>query len=206
MANQASAVPQSIPLFVGQPDPVPVPVAPAPVSIPSFPPATLAPPLPSHFVPPPAAPVVPPSTATADMLQSMGLPLFLVGQNTQALQTLASSPGLLSAFVDINGNYDQIKIMNLVQTLTTNLTGSSAPSIPVPPPPPPQPFGSYPPATPNYGQQFGATQTSQYQVPPPQASHYGSSQGHSSSTSNRDQPSTGGNLHLSGYGPMTTTD
>lgn len=70
MANQASAVPQSIPLFVGQPDPVPVPVAPAPVLIPSFPAATLAPPLPSHFVPPPVAPVVPPSIATADMLQS----------------------------------------------------------------------------------------------------------------------------------------
>ncbi len=207
MASQASAVPQNIPLFAGQPEPAPIP-APAPAPLPF---ATPAPPLPTAFAPPP---VTPPSVATAEFVQSLGLPPFLIGQNPQALQTLASSPGLLSAFVDMNGNYDQIKIMNLVQTLTTNLTGTSAPapSLPtIPPPPPPQPFATTVPpfgsSVPTYGQQYSASQpTAQYQAPPPQASMYGTSQQQNNKSNFRDQSGTEGNLHLSGFGPMTTHD
>ena len=190
MASQASAVPQRIPFFAAPAEPAPA-LAPAPVYIP-------APPMPMTFAPPPPAP--PSGFATADVVQSMGLPPFLAGQNTQALQTLAASPGLLNAFLDMNGNYDQGRIINLVQTLTANIPGASAP---VPPPPPPQ-FNVPPPATAthHYGQQYGGAQTQQYQAPPPQASMYGSMPG----SFPANPTSTDGNLHLSGFGPMTTPE
>ena len=52
---------------------------------------------------PPPAPLQPPPApipvlATAEWVQANGLPPFLVGQNTQALQTLVASPGLINAF------------------------------------------------------------------------------------------------------------
>lgn len=192
LASQSSTVPQQIPLFAAVPEPAPlaapmtVPV-PAPV-IPSFPPPILAPMS---------------NVASAEFVQSLGLPAFLVGQNTQALQTIAASPGLLNAFLDINGNYDQARIMNLVQTVTASIPGA------LPPPPmPPPPSQHFPPSSniaQNYGHQYGAMlQNQQFQAPPPpppQAPFY-SVPGSFQSTTN----STDGNLHLSGYGPMTTAD
>jgi hypothetical protein len=64
----------------------------------------------------------PSTAATVEVVQAMGLPIFLVGQNIAALQTLAASPGLLNAFIDANGMYDQVRILNLVATLTQNLS------------------------------------------------------------------------------------
>lgn len=59
--------------------------------------------------------------ATMEVVQSMGLPLFLVGQNVQALQAL--TPNLLSTFVDASGMYDQARLLTLVQALSQNLGG-----------------------------------------------------------------------------------
>jgi hypothetical protein len=199
MASQVSAVTQKIPFFADETEPTVV-VAPAPVPIP-----VTVPPLPTNFAPPP--PAILSAVATAEVVQSMGLPPFLAGQNTQALQTLAASPGLLNAFVDMNGNYDQGRIMNLVQTLTSNIPGASPP-VSVPPPPPPQQFlNMLPPAvvshsygSQSYGQQ-GGTQTQSYQAPPPQAPVL-SAPGIFQNNAN----STEGNLHLSGFGPMTTKE
>jgi RNA recognition motif-containing protein len=55
--------------------------------------------------------------ASIEFLQSLGLPLFLIGQPVRALQTIAASPSLLSTLVDANGMYDQTRLLNLVQTL-----------------------------------------------------------------------------------------
>ena len=72
--------------------------------------------------PPPVQPNMnPPSEATLETVLMMGLPLFLVGSNLQALQTLVSNPGLLASFKDMNGVYKQPELINLVQTLTQNL-------------------------------------------------------------------------------------
>lgn len=196
LASQSTSIPQMIPLFVPVPEPVSLP-APAPINI-----APAPAPMMSSFAPPTLAPLS--NVATAEFVQSLGLPPFLVGHNVQALQTLAASPGLLNAFLDINGNYDQARIVNLVQTLTASIPGAVS-ATPVPPPPSSQQF----PATGNllqpYGHQYGSIlQTQQYQVPPPpppQAPTF-SAPGSLQTSSN----STDGNLHLSGYGPMTTID
>jgi len=66
----------------------------------------------------PSEPAVGGSTgATPDFVQSLGLPMFLVGQDTRALQTLANSPSLLSMTVGPNGMYDQTRLLDLVQSL-----------------------------------------------------------------------------------------
>jgi len=198
LASQTSSIPQKIPLFAAEPEPVTT--MPAPIAAPALPLAP--PPAPNMFAFP--VPARPSNVATVEFVQSMGLPPFLVGQNTQALQTLAASPGLLSAFKDILGNYDQAKILNLVQTLTANIPGAMPPA-PVPPPPPQQ----FPPANggmQHFGQQYGVVpQIQQYQAPPPpppQATSMYSAPG--SFQSNSD--SMEGNLHLSGFGPMITAD
>ena len=97
------------------------------------------------WVPPPPQPQVPPAAtmldqvgggfpaaastgASIETVQALGLPLFLTGQNVQALQTLASTPSLLQTFVDPSGTYDQTRLLQLVQTLSQNL----APSQPGP--------------------------------------------------------------------------
>ncbi len=199
MASQVSAVTQKIPFFVDET--VPPATAAPPVSVPV---PLSVPPLPTNFAPPP--PVLPPSlVATAEVVQSMGLPAFLVGQNTKALQTLVASPGLLNAFLDMNGNYDQSRIINLVQTLTSNIPGA-LPTAPVPPPPPPQQFLNITPPSDGYGSQSyaqqGLVQQGQlYQAPPPQAPVL-SAPGTFQTNTN----STEGNLHLSGFGPMTTKE
>ena len=131
-------------------------------------------------------PVHDPSIATPDFVQSLGLPMFLVGQPVQALQTLASSPSLLSTLVDANGMYDQPRLMSLVHTLSASSAAS-----------PPAPFSSIPS---NYNalvptSHFGQPQSLQHQHQPPQ--FHGSAGGGF-------RRSDDGNLHVSGFGPATT--
>ena len=144
-----------------------------------------------EYAPPPPEAIVPASAgATLDFVQALGLPLFLVGQDVQALQTLASSPGLLNSFVDSTGMYDQTRLLSLVHTLT------GAPALAPPPVAPPT---MYPPQAPSPYRLGGGYPSY------PDPSHGGSS------FSNPPRPPTGlrngsdeGNLHVSGYGPMTT--
>jgi len=212
MASQTSAVLQPIPFFAPQaPAPEPAP-APAPQ------PTSYAPP-PPPANPPPAGNMgmAPQSTqsaaaATPEIVQSLGLPMFLVGQNVQALETLARNPNLLGTFVDGNGMYDQARITSLVQTMTQNIAptqqqGGTPGGYQQPTPSSSygsgmqQQYGSssgtgaYGPASASFGQ----TQQGQNQ--------YGSTwqQGGAAKTSNfQSRTSTEGNLHLSGYGPTTT--
>lgn len=138
----------------------------------------------SDYAVPPPQPAAP-SGATIEFVQALGLPLFLVGQDTKALQTLASSPGLLNSLVDSTGMYDQGRLLSLVQTLSG--TPAPAPTTVVPPP-------QYPP-----------------QAPPQVANPYGSggfppyaNNSFGASRHNNVRKSDEGNLHVSGYGPMTT--
>ena len=157
------------------------------------------------FAPPPAAPIPtvappafppPPSVAhpgaTLEQLIAMGLPLFLVGSDMQALQTLVAAPSLLTTFRDGSGNYDQNGLMNLVNTLTQQLKPSQQPQAfsqniqqLYQPPPVAQP-GLF--STPALVAQAQPTQTNV-------------SRGYRG-----DQNLGEANLHLSGYGPTTTTE
>lgn len=156
------------------------------------------------------------NAAPLDFVQSLGLPMFLVGQDIQALQTLAATPSLLSTFVDSNGNYDQARLTSLVHTLSQN----SNPS------PMAGPMGQM--SGPSFQQShgYGAAPPPAYTgVPPPSASAgiygpassgiYGpasdSSYGGASSWQPAGAASGGfkgrsddGNLHVSGYGPSTS--
>lgn len=172
MTAQSSAVVSPIPFFVPEPavlapvhDPSPVPVYnPAPAS--------------SSYAPPP-----PQSTAaTTELVQSLGLPMYLVGQNSQALQTLAQSPGLLATLVDANGSYDQGRLMGLVQTLSA--TSGGQPHQPPPYQPSNGGYGAPVPAAPAYAPTYG--QPPHVPNAPPRFSK------------------SEGNLHISGYGPATT--
>merc|ERR1712165_315727 len=101
----------------------------------------------------------------------MGLPDFLVGQNVQALQALVASPGLLNTFVDVNGNYDQMKIMNLIQAMNQQLAKTNpAVSNQAPPPPPPpvptMPPVPPPPQPPAFNQFSTTTSINQYNTAP----------------------------------------
>lgn len=172
MTSQSSAVVQEIPFFIPEPvAPVPEP-APAPVyqplSAPAYDPGQGY----QSFV------AAQSSVATPEFVQALGLPLFLVGQNVQALQTLASSPGLLTNFVDANGAYDQARLMGLVQTLSVT-NGSQ-----------PQPSQSY------------STTNTMYGAPAPAVS-YGQTQSFVNQPRSTPRGSEG-NLHVSGYGPSTT--
>lgn len=205
MSSQSSSVSTSIPFFAFQQTPLPTPT-PAPLPAPPIPPvpapALLA--IPPAPVLPPALPIpppiAPPTTASAEIVQAMGLPPFLVGQNLQALQTIAATPGLLKAFVDVNGNYDQLRILTLVQTLTQNQASSQvAQAVPAPP----NPYQNQQ----AYGQTYGTTQ------PPPQSNVYGNNSAPRSSTSTYtktgyrgDQNGNEGNLHISGFGPSVTPE
>lgn len=184
MTSQSSAVIQTIPFFV--------PPAAAPEAVPVGIPVTTNSAMMPQVDPNPYAPAPLPvgshgTGATAEFVQRLGLPLFLVGQDVRALQTLASSPSLLSTLVDHNGMYDQARLLTLVQTLSaTN-----------PPLPAQQDLtqsyqhasqGAYGPAltTPSY-----APPTSTF--PPPSSVLNGFRSNNSD-----------GNLHISGYGPSTT--
>lgn len=211
MTNQSSTVTQTIPFFVPQLVPTPAPAAPMPAPMVAYPPPA------NTWAPAPPQPAGLPmqitaSAATPDFVQSLGLPMFLVGQDTQALQTLASTPSLLSTFVDSNGMYDQARLTSLVQTLSQNSQPTPHPSAAT---------GHM--GTGGYQQSIGYSQTGQngYSGPPsggggiygpasggtygPASATYGGGwQGGGSSSGFREQKSNDGNLHVSGYGPMTT--
>lgn len=203
MTSQSSAVVATIPFFVPQVAAAPAPVV-APVTIPA---SAYAPSAIAHAVTAASAYAPPPpqtgaEAATAQTVQALGLPMFLVGQNVQALQTLSASPSLLSTLVEPSGQYDQPRLMSLVQTLSQGVP----PSQPAPYQAPVPAFGGqpYPPASGGgiYGPASTAGLTSGYGQPP--ASTYGPG-GASRSTGYRgDQNTTEGNLHLAGYGPATT--
>lgn len=206
-----SSVPMPIPFFVPQEVPVPVP---APIAIPTLPIPVAAPygaasygaPYASAYPPPPPPP--PASIgATVEMVQAMGLPLFLVGSNVQALQTIASNPSLLNTFVDANGMYDQQNLMALVQTL-----GQSMPNAVQQPAVqaystsygqmqiPQQTYGRTPPSA--YGPAATAPVATYGQ---PASSHYGpGSAAAAPVASYRGDKNTEANLHMAGYGPTTT--
>jgi len=139
-----------------------------------------------------AFPSVPSSGASIETVQAMGLPLFLTGQNVQALQTLSSSPSLLQTFLDSSGAYDQTRLLQLVQTLTQNLAPSqpgAAAAIP----------GFQTPAASAMSSHYGVAATA-YQ-PPSATAVYG---GSTSSGPYRGDKNEAGNLHVSGYGPTIT--
>jgi RNA recognition motif-containing protein len=130
---------------------------------------------------PPNAPTIQDGKASFEYVQSIGLPLYLVGQPIEVLQSLAGNPSLLSTLRDSNGLYDQQKLLTLAQTL------SSASSLPN------SMASSYQPQSVNdYGITFNATS---YTEPAP-----------FSSQNSRvvARKSDGGNLHVSGYGPGIT--
>ena len=135
----------------------------------------------NEYAPPPAeAPAA--FGATPEFVQALGLPLFLVGQSTQALQTLASSPGLLNSLVDSSGTYDQARLLSLVQTLS----GAPAPSAPPAAPPAPYVPQAPPPVPNSYGTSGGYSTygaSSSYGAPRPQGNM---------------RTSDEGNLHVSG--------
>jgi RNA recognition motif-containing protein len=198
MASQSSTVTQSIPFFVPQ---IPPPVQNAPAASPQI--IEAAAPLYSN-----AQTLPVPALATAETVQSLGLPMFLVGQNLQALQTLSSTPSLLSTFVDSNGMYDHVRLMNLVQTLSQN--SPATPHQPV--------------SVAGFQQQgvsgFGSVPTGTYGPPSGGGGSYGpsslSSGGFAGSASNWQtgsnkvgsyrgtQSTSEGNLHMSGYGTGIT--
>lgn len=201
MTSQSSSVATVIPFFAPQQEPTASTIG----AVPSPTISVKPPPVAAAVLPPPSQPSLQPSTgASVELVQAMGLPLFLVGCNAQALQTLASSPSLLNTFVDANGMYDQPRLLNLVNTLTQNLTPAQ-PVQPVPqmglggsgfqahaPPPPPPP-------------QYGVSQPSPYQAVPQSSGHGRSKKGPEGRKGYRgDQNLSEGNLHISGYGPSTT--
>ncbi|KAL7570364.1 hypothetical protein ACA910_017203 [Epithemia clementina (nom. ined.)] len=177
MTSQSSAVVEFIPFFVPQqPEPSPAPVAPAPAA--TFGAVDI-----SSSLHNPHTPTVASTGATPEFLQALGLPIFLVGQDVHALQTLASSPGLLSTMVDANGMYDQSRLLSLVQTLSGTPAHHDPPS-------------AYNPANTTMGG-YGPTGSSVPMYTP--SPTYG---GHSSGGSR--SKSDDGNLHIAGYGPGTT--
>jgi RNA recognition motif-containing protein len=195
MTSQSSTVTQSMPFFVTQ---ILTPLPAAPAAAPQV----------MQSAAPVYATQQSPSTsgvATAESVQSLGLPMFLVGQNLQALQTLASTPSLLSTFVDSNGMYDHVRLMNLVQTLSQNsATGHQQQA-----------------STAGFQQPgasgFGAVSTGAYGPASGGGGIYGPASASpagfgntwqtagNKTTSYRGTQNNGeGNLHLSGYGPGTS--
>jgi len=187
MTSQSSIVSQAIPFFVTQ--------ASAPQAILTSTPAS--------YTSPQAQPGS--GMASAETVQALGLPSFLAGRNLQALQTLASTPKLLESFVDSNGMYDQVRLMNLVQTLSQNSPTSGQHN-----------------QRSNAGfQQAAIVQnvpvSGRYGQTPENGGMYGLSSGQGAYGNNNwqgngvksggyrgAQNSSEGNLHLSGYGPGTT--
>ena len=203
MTSQSSTVVQPIPFFVPQAPSAPAPapaVQAAPMSSNSYSHMSSGVPTSNNNVgmgvPPPPQPSS--SGASAEVVQSLGLPMFLVGQNPQALRTLASTPSLLSTFVDSNGMYDQARLTSLVQTLTQNITPSQQA---------PQSAVGYQQNTTTYGASGGGQSYSSSSGgiygPASTGQAYG---GVAANGGYRgDQNSTdGANLHLGGYGASTT--
>jgi RNA recognition motif-containing protein len=184
MTSQASAVVASIPFFVPQ-----APAAPAAAPAAQYAAATE---LPSNALGSSLSAALD-SVATPEFVQALGLPMFLVGHNVQALQTLASSPSLLSTLVDSNGMYDEPRLMSLVHTLSASQGGVQHQQAP------PSTYGGN---KPSYQSQpagiYGPGGTSSYGQP----SAYSS--GPPAQRSGFRGNSAEGNLHISGYGPATT--
>ena len=182
MTSQASAVMASIPFFVPQET---IPLAATnvvPMSL--FSDVTSA--LQSiSQQPEPQQPAYPGATfigASPEFLQSLGLPMFLIGQDTQALQTIANSPGLLGTLVDATGQYDQQRLLSLVHTLSSGTPSHGQHAAP-------SAYGQPAPAANIYGQP----------APAPQAAY-----GTASTLAPPRVKSDAGNLHVSGFGPSTT--
>jgi hypothetical protein len=156
---------------------------------------------------------------SAKAVQAMGLPLFLAGYNTQALQTLASTPGLLQTFINAQGHYDEQRLRTLVETLSQTLNPSAQAVI--------APVAQHVPVGSLYTQPSTLFQNSQQQPQlyplPPQTSLSSTFTPVSSSRSSEalkpiaqqvvkgvyrgDQNTLeGSNLHVSGYGPSTTKE
>ncbi|KAL7542505.1 hypothetical protein ACHAXR_011836 [Thalassiosira sp. AJA248-18] len=132
------------------------------------------------------------SEATLETVLMMGLPLFLVGSNLLALQTLAANPGLLASFKDVNGVYKQPELINLVQTLTQNVA----------------PQASQPNHMPGYAAVNAFQPTQNFYQPPsapafaqPEPAPLPGTRGYRG-----DQNVGDANLHLSGYGPTTSNE
>jgi hypothetical protein len=188
MTAQSSTTTAPIPFFVPQ--------ALIPALAPG--PAVAAVPVPHTAVIPAKPPT--PAVATAEIVQSLGLPMFLVGYKVDALEQLASQPSLLSTFVGVNGMYDQSRLTTFVQAMsgdaipaqdslqqqTTNSGYGSA--------------GTYGKASESNA--YGSTSSTGGSYG--QASTYGSSYSSSSTRSNDRGSGPEANLHLSGYGPSTT--
>lgn len=174
LASRNTAAPTEIPFFTPQ---VPLPT--------DFSVSMAPPPIAQSFPLPPSPIASLSSEATLETVLMMGLPLFLVGQNVQALQSLQASPGLLNAYKDANGVYNQAGLISLVQTLTQNAA---------------------PPASQNqyaYAYQPSAMPFAQ---PPQQQLPQTSGASRGSTGYRGDQNSGDANMHLSGYGPTTTVE
>jgi hypothetical protein len=183
MTSQSSTTTETIPFFVPQalaPVATPAPVAavvPAPVPIGAHIPATVP------------APIL----ATAEMVKSLNLPMFLVGYKIDALEQLASQPSLLSTFVDVNGMYDQHRLTTFVQTMSGDAT------------PQHQQANSSVYGTPSVGTYGAGVGSNVYGTTSFDGGSYGqSSYGGSRSTNRGSSSGLESNLHLSGYGPTTT--
>ncbi|KAG7346295.1 RNA recognition motif containing protein [Nitzschia inconspicua] len=174
MTSQSSTVTQTMPFFVPQAQ---VPVPPAAPQAPQVSAGLGG----SLFSPPQSH--LPNGAASAELVQSLGLPMFLVGQNVEALQTLAKTPSLLSTFVDNHGMYDQVRLISLVQTLSQGVTGNQQPPISSIDH---STFGTY-----NLNSTAGTYG--------PASAPSGVGGGYRGAQNNGE-----GNLHLSGYGPSTT--
>ncbi len=211
MTSQASAIVATIPLFAPRTAAATIAVAPDPDLAYTQAGAPIA----NVPIPPQSGSVA----ATAETLQALGLPMFLIGQNVQALQTLANTPSLLSTFVDANGLYDQPRLMNLVQTLSQNLAPAPPQAIaygnqyqpaynnPVPTPPYVAPAPAYQPPAGPYGpasSSFGQTSSTYNKY---DGGNYGAVASSNAPLRNgyRGSQNDDGNLHLSGYGPTTTS-
>jgi len=141
--------------------------------------------------PPHAQPYVNSSSeATLETVLMMGLPLFLVGSNMQALQTLAANPGLLASFKDMNGMFKQPELINLVHTLTQNVVPQASQ---------PDQMSGYAAANMAYSASNTMQNTFNQPQPIPQ-------QGPGSRGYRGDQNVGDANLHLSGYGPATSNE
>lgn len=206
MTHQSSTTTQSIPFFVPQQVPEPVPAAPAPV--PAF--SQLGNGAVNGWQQTNLLPNSGSNVATPAFVQSLGLPPFLVGQDVQALQTLADTPSLLSTFVDSNGMYDQARLTSLVQTLSKNSAPvNQAGTMGVP--------GTTNPYGASAGQQtYGASSGSAGGIYGPASGNaYGAAANNSGFGNSGWQPGNkhdnrggqsndDGNLHISGYGPTTS--
>jgi hypothetical protein len=197
MTSQSSIVSQPIPFFVPQ---APTAPAPAPQTI-----STSSPAYPSPQAQPGSG------VASAETVQALGLPPFLAGQNLQALQTLAGTPKLLGSFVDSYGTYDQVRLMNLVQTLSQNSPSSGQQNQGSNAGFQPTSIGQNVPVSGTYGQAPGngamygmSSNVNNYDGQSAYGSNNWQGNGMKPGGYRGAQNSAEGNLHLSGYGPGTT--